>query len=49
MTHRGLDEILQSTSDALFPAEVGEAKVDIDSFGMDGDPPLHISFGRQNH
>jgi ankyrin repeat protein len=42
MTNRGLEEILQSTSDVLLPAELGEAKVNIDSVDVDGDTPLHV-------
>jgi ankyrin repeat protein len=42
MTNRSLGEILQSTSGVLFPAELGEAKVNIDSVDADGDTPLHV-------
>ena len=37
-----LQEVLQSTSDALFPAEIGERAVAIDSRDCDGDTPLHV-------
>lgn len=39
---RSLEEVLQSTSDALFPAEVGERKVGVTSKDADGDTPLHV-------
>ena len=39
---RTLGEVLQSTSDALFPASLGRAPVQIDSADSDGDTPLHI-------
>lgn len=42
MPSRNLNEVLQTVSDRLFPAENGEAKVKIDSLGSDGDTPLHI-------
>jgi len=38
---RSLEEILQSTADCLFPAELGEQPVTIDSRGCDGDTSLH--------
>jgi hypothetical protein len=38
---RTRDEVLQSTSDVLFPAELGEKPVAIDSHNTDGDTPLH--------
>lgn len=37
-----LEEILESTSDVLFPAELGEHPVKIDSADCDGDTPLHV-------
>jgi len=37
-----LDEVLSLVSDALFPAELGEAPVAIDSRGYDDDTPLHV-------
>jgi ankyrin repeat protein len=46
MPDRTLSEVLQSTSDCLFPAEMGGAKVNIDSTGYDGDTPLHVLIWR---
>ena len=43
-----LDQILASCSDSLYPAELGEAKVSIDSRDSDGDTPLHIMLWRKN-
>jgi len=43
---RSLEEILQSTSDSLFPADIGEARVEIDSTSCDGDTPLHVLIWR---
>ncbi|MEO1474051.1 MAG: ankyrin repeat domain-containing protein [Pseudomonadota bacterium] len=43
-----LDKILASCSDSLFPAEMGEAKLDIDSRDVDGDTPLHVLLWREN-
>ena len=37
-----LEEVLQIASDRLFPAEIGEAKVNLDSRSCDGDTPLHV-------
>ena len=37
-----LEEVLQSASDRLFPAEIGEAKVCLDSRDRDGDNALHV-------
>ena len=45
---RTLKEILQSTSDVLFPAEIGERVVAIDSQGCDGDTPLHVMAWRDD-
>lgn len=39
---RTLNGVLQSTSDVLFPAELGERPVAIDSRDSDGDTPLHV-------
>ena len=39
---RSLDEMLQSTSDVLFPAEMGKHIVTLDSRDVDGDTPLHV-------
>lgn len=39
---KNLEEVLQTASDRLFPAEVGEARINIDSRSCDGDTPLHV-------
>lgn len=39
---KNLEEVLQTASDRLFPAEVGEARVNLDSRSCDGDTPLHV-------
>lgn len=46
MEERSLEEVLQSTSDTLFPADLGKRKVSIDSAGCDGDTPLHVLIWR---
>lgn len=43
---QSLQEILQSTSDALFPDKLGEAIVTIESRDCDGDSPLHVLIWR---
>ena len=45
---RTLDEVLQSTSDVLFPADLGERRVAIDSHDSDGDTPLHVMAWRND-
>jgi ankyrin repeat protein len=45
---RSLDEILQSTSDVIFPAELGKRAVAIDSRDACGDTPLHVMVGRSD-
>lgn len=45
---RSLDEILQSTSDVLFPAEMGEKIVAVDSRDVCGDTPLHVMTWRSD-
>jgi uncharacterized protein len=45
---RTVEEILQSTSDSLFPAELGRRRVAIDSRGCDGDTPLHVLLWRKD-
>ena len=40
-SNRTLDVVLQSISDCLFPADLGERSVDINSKDADGDTPLH--------
>ena len=37
-----LNEILESLSDVMFPADSGGHPVAIDSVGYDGDTPLHV-------
>jgi uncharacterized protein len=39
---RNLEDVLQSTSGVLFPAELGERIVDLSSRSMEGDSPLHV-------
>lgn len=43
-----LEEILASTSDVLFPAEMGEKVVSISSTDCDGDTPLHVMVWRND-
>jgi uncharacterized protein len=45
---RSLDEILQSTSDVLFPDEMGERVVAVDSRDVCGDTPLHVMTWRSD-
>ena len=45
---RTLEEILQSTSDSLFPADLGRRRVAIDSRDCDGDTPLHVLLWRKD-
>jgi ankyrin repeat protein len=40
--NKKLKAVLQSASDRLFPAEIGEAKVCLDSRNRDGDNALHV-------
>ncbi|MCF3593153.1 ankyrin repeat domain-containing protein [Rhodobacteraceae bacterium LMO-12] len=47
-TRETLEQILASCSDSLFPAEMGEAVVTIDSRDVDGDTPLHVMLWRDN-
>ena len=44
--HRSLAEILESTSDVLFPAEFGRRPIELDTRGLDGDTPLHVMLWR---
>jgi ankyrin repeat protein len=39
---RLLEEVLQSTSGVLFPAELGERTVELSSRSIEGDTPLHV-------
>jgi uncharacterized protein len=48
MSDRSIEEILQSTSDCLFPDELGQTRVHIDSTDGDGDTPLHVLIGRDD-
>jgi ankyrin repeat protein len=48
MKNQTLKEILQSTSDSLFPAELGNAVVQIDSTDCNGDTPLHVLIWRND-
>ena len=43
-----LEEILQSVSDTLFPAELGNAVVTVGSADVVGDTPLHVLAWRGN-
>jgi len=43
-----LKEILQSVSDVMFPAELGEKQVNIDSRDVEGDTPLHVMVWRED-
>lgn len=45
---RSVSDILQSTSDVLFPAGQGRATVSLDSTGPDGDTPLHVVIWRDD-
>lgn len=45
---RTLDDVLQSTSDTLFPADLGKRRVAIDSHDSDGDTPLHLIVWRND-
>jgi len=43
-----IEELLQSTSDTLFPADMGRRRVAMDSRDCDGDTPLHVLIWRKN-
>jgi uncharacterized protein len=45
---RTLEEVLQSISDALFPANLGRHRVSLDSHDCDGDTPLHVLLWRRD-
>jgi uncharacterized protein len=45
---RRLEDVLQSTSDVLFPEQLGEKQVDISSRGLEGDSPLHVLVWRKD-
>lgn len=46
---RSFEEMLQSTSDTLFPAEMGKRFVTLASKDADGDTPLHVMIWRGDH
>ena len=46
LAQRTLNEVLKSTSDSLFPAELGKAEVRIDSADCDEETPLHVLIWR---
>ncbi len=46
---RTLEEVLQSVSDVLFPADIGDAPVELDSRSADGDTPLHVMNWRRDY
>ncbi len=48
MNDQTLYEVLQSTSECIYPAELGEAMVHIDSTDCDGDTPLHVLIWRRD-
>ena len=41
-SNKKIEEVLQSASDRLFPAEIGKAKIYLDSRDCDGDNALHV-------
>lgn len=45
---RTLDEVLQSTSEVLFPADMGKRCVSVTSANCDGDTPLHVMAWRKD-
>jgi uncharacterized protein len=45
---RTLAEVLESASDVLFPAELGQKTIDVNSRGYDGDTPLHVMAWRRD-
>jgi len=45
---RSLEKTLQSTSDVLFPEEIGDKLVEINSRSCDGDTPLHVMVWRRD-
>jgi ankyrin repeat protein len=46
---RSLSEILQSTSDVLFPGELSEKQIDLHSRSLEGDTPLHVLLWRNDN
>ena len=49
MSGRTVAQILQSVSDVLFPEQLGNASITIDSVGSDGDTPLHVLAWRNDY
>ena len=47
-TDRTLEEVLQSTSDCLYPAEMGKRIVNLASADCDGDTALHVLIWRSD-
>jgi ankyrin repeat protein len=45
---RTIEEILQSTSDVIYPPALGARRVAIDSCDCDGDTPLHVMVWRED-
>ena len=45
---RTLEAVLMSTSDVLFPAELGEKRVEVNSHDCMGDTPLHVMAWRSD-
>ena len=45
---RSLEEILQSTSDVIFPEDIVEKQIFIDSKSIEGDTPLHVMVWRND-
>jgi ankyrin repeat protein len=43
-----LEEILAATSDVLYPQDLGERKVQVDSADCNGDTPLHVMVWRND-
>lgn len=47
-SNQTLNEVLQSTSDCLFPEHLGKQMVEISSTYVDGDTPLHALLWRKD-
>ena len=43
-----VEQILKSISDVMFPADMGERIVEVNSVGYDGDTPLHVLAWRKD-
>ena len=48
MKQRSLDDVLASVADTLFPAMLGEAKINVHSVDCEGDTPLHVVARRRD-